>query len=268
MHINGIQIEVLMKQILDKAAREIKKNIGNNVVLYSKKFTNDLVTAADLVSERTIKEEILRYFPDSLIFSEESDFALDNEKFKKAGALVFIIDPLDGTKNYVSGIFDKAISVGIYKAGVPIFGAVLHLSLNDYYFVGLDDLCIYQNERVLRKCVNYVDLENAVVGSSWAYGNSPLENIKLWQKLAGKVRTLRITGSAVMDLIYTATGVFDCYIHNSLTPFDLGAGILFLKQAGLKYTNWKGEELTIFDHDIIAAPPKLFNEFYELLFNK
>jgi myo-inositol-1(or 4)-monophosphatase len=250
-----------LEKIVYRAAKEIEKISTLKVV--SKGEIGNIVTRADLKSEEIITDGLRKKFPNCHIWSEERFSKITKENFEKWN-LLFIIDPLDGTTNYAFSIPQSAISVGVYEFGKPKCGIVYDIFGKKIYKVEIGKGVFVNDQKIRRKKVR--SLKEAVIGSSFAYGERPKEVVKKWSKLVGKVATLRVMGSAVLDLVMTATGQFTCYIHNSLKPFDVGAGLIMLKEMGVKVTNWMGKEFTVFDEKIIAAPPEIYDEFYSLIF--
>lgn len=252
-------LKIIKKQIL-KAAKKIE---GIKAVTFKEKTgAGNIVTNADMESEKIIMEGLKKAFPGSQFLAEETKTQITEENFNKI-KLLFVVDPIDGTTNFKFGIPPSAISVAAYEFGKPRCGAIYDLFGKNLYECEAGKGVFINGRKMERK--NISALSSAVVGSSFAYGNSPKELIEKWEKLIGKVATLRVMGSAVMDLVMTATGQFSCYFHNSMKPYDLAAGLLMLKEMGVKAANWEGEESTIFDEKIIAAPPNLYDDFYNLL---
>ncbi len=250
-----------IKEIIYHAAREIDKIPRVNSV--SKGEIGNIVTKADKKSEEIIIKNLKDKFPSCQILSEVTISKITRDNFKNF-KLLFIVDPIDGTTNYFFNIPQSAISIGVYEFGKPKYGVVYNIFKKDIYESERGKGLYVNRNKVFLKRTS--QLKKAVVGSSWAYGETPKELIEKWARLIGKVATLRVMGSTVMDLVMTATGQFTCYIHNSLKPYDSGASLLMLKEMGLAVTNWRKEEFTIFDEKIIVAPKELYDEFYNLIF--
>jgi myo-inositol-1(or 4)-monophosphatase len=250
-----------IKKIIQKAADEIKK--VSEINSYQKKGVGNIVTSADIKSEEVIKTSLKKEFINCQFLSEETLSKVTKENFKKT-KLLFVIDPIDGTTNYAFNIPFSAISVAAYEFGKPKCGVIYDLFKKDIYEAIPGKGAFLNNKPIVRKKVN--SLEKAIIGTSWAYGNTPKDLIEKWRKIIGKVATLRISGSAVLDLTMLATGQFTCYIHNSLKPYDSAAGLIILKEMNIKATNWEKESLSLFDKNIIAAPEELYEEFYKLIF--
>ncbi|MFH1657213.1 MAG: inositol monophosphatase [bacterium] len=260
-----MDIEKIKKETLKaiKSAVKIIAEAGENLKITDKEGVGNVVTSADEGSEKAIMEILRKAFPACEFIAEETVSKITKDNFQEI-ELLFVVDPIDGTTNFVNGIPMSAISIGVYSFGRPIYGIVYDLSRKDIYDVEPGNGVFLNGEKIERRTVS--SLARAVVGSSWAYGNTPQELVEKWAQIVGKVATMRCMGSAVMDLIMTARGQFGVYVHNLLKPYDCAAGLMMLKELGVKATDWEGKESTIFDEKIIAAPVELYEEFYNLLF--
>ncbi len=252
-----------IKEIICHAAEGIRE--VENLDSASKGEVGSIITLADKKSEEIIVNGLNAKFPDCRILSEETVSEITKDNFKNF-KLLFLVDPIDGTKNYAFNIPQAAISIGAYEFGEPKCGVVYDIFNKNLYESEIGKGLFLNGNKVQKRPTPV--LKEAVAGTSWAYGETPRMLIKKWEQLVGKVATLRVMGSAVLDLVMTATGQFTCYVHNSLNPWDSGASLIMLKEMGLIVTNWKKEEFTIFDEEIIAAPKEIFNEFYNLCFKE
>ncbi len=245
-----------------KNAAEIIEEARKDLEITDKEGVGNIVTSADKASEKVIMEILKNAFPECQFLAEETLSKITKDNFPEI-ELLFVVDPIDGTTNFVNRIPMSGISIGVYGFGKPIYGIVYDIFQKDIYDVEPGNGVFLNDQKIERKTVS--SLEKAVIGSSWAYGNTPKEVVEGWAKIVGKVATMRCMGSAVMDLVMTATGQYSCYFHNSLKPYDSGAAIMMMKEMGLKATNWEGEKFTIFDEKIVAAPEKLYGELYGLV---
>jgi len=252
-----------IKEIIRNAAAGIREVVNLDSV--SKGEIGNILTIADKKSEEIIINGLNAKFPDCRILSEEIASEITKDNFKSF-KLLFLVDPIDGTTNYASGIPQAAISIGAYEFGEPKCEVVYDIFNKDLYESEVGKGLFLNGNKIQKRPTPI--LKEAVVGSSWAYGETPRMLIKKWEQLIGKVATLRVMGSAVLDLVMTATGQFTCSVHNSLNPWDSGASLIMLKEMGVVVTNWKKEEFTIFDEEIIAAPKEIFNEFYNICFKE
>lgn len=224
----------------------------------NKEGIGNIVTEADKRSEEIIKTQLRKLYPHCSFLAEESGVLITREEFQGTG-LVFVIDPVDGTTNYKYGLPPSAISIGAWTRGLPVASVIVDISTSDVYqFEGGIEFGQYKSafvgrvgvlkEHKVLKMQNknpVADLSEAIVGTDWAIYDSAYDNIAVWQRLRGKIMALRLFGSAVMGLVYTMTGQYTCYIHNAMKPFDVGAAVPMLLNAGLKVTNWKKKSLVL-----------------------
>lgn len=223
----------------------------------------DFVTDADTESEKILVEHLKEGLLDCSILTEETQTAITESNFRKI-PLLAVIDPVDATTNLRFDIPPSAISIGIWRYDKPVCGAILNLANNDFYWVESGKGLWLNGAPIKRR--QPPPLLRAVVGASWSYGDTPRESLQLWKRLVGRIGSLRVMGCAAMDLVMVATGQFTCFIHNDMKPYDLGAGLIMAREAGLKATDWSGQEATIFTKNVLVAPLKLYSQFSNLLF--
>lgn len=260
-----MQHQALIQSMADaaqKAAKIIQSR--EHLEAHDKSGFNDIVTIADVKSNALITDMLHKCHPECVFLSEESDTEITRENFAHY-KLVFVIDPIDGTTNYKYGIPASAISIGAWIYGGPIASVIYDLANDDIYTAIRGD-GVRKNGKRLVNGNNITDLKKAVVGSDWGYGDTPREIFAAWSKLVGNVMALRVFGCAVMGLVFVVTGQYTCYVHNTMKPYDSGAAVLMLKECGLTVTNWNGEPYSVFDEQIIVAPPHLHDELLQVLF--
>ena len=260
MGMSGSFLVSSMTDAAYEAARIVQSR--EHLKAHSKGEVGNIVTAADEKSEKRIKDILRDIFPKCVFLAEESEATISRENFAEH-ELVFVIDPIDGTTNYKYGIPSSAISIGAWNYGKPIAAVVYDLVNDDIYTATVGGGVIKNAKRMVNKNI-VTDLKKAIADSDWGYADTPKETVRILNRLAANVMAVRILGSAVMSLVFAATGQYTCYIHNTMKPFDVGAAVLMLQELGLMVTNWDGEPYSIFDEKIIVAPPHLHNEFCSL----
>lgn len=211
----------------------------------------DLVTAADLASERTILEAIRARYPDHAIHAEEEG------RSGREGAPIWIIDPLDGTMNFVHGLAAFAVSIALYENGVPRVG-VVHLPKLGETFAARSGGGATLGGRPIRVAPTE-QLSEALVATGFPYerGNPERDNAALFTHLYPQVRDLRRWGAAAMDLAYVACGRFDAFWELSLKPYDVAAGALLVAEAGGAVTDLHGGTNWLNGGSIVCGPPVL-----------
>ncbi|WP_188020304.1 inositol monophosphatase family protein [Deferribacter autotrophicus] len=247
-----------LKEIVIEAGKIIKENFNkSNTVHYKGKI--DLVTEIDIKVEEFIKKRLETIEGDFNIVAEESfDGNLPDDK-------VILLDPIDGTTNFVHGFPFVAISLALidkdYECGI-VYNPIL-----DEIFTAESGKGAYLNgERIF---VSKTDnLEKSLIATGFPY-SSVVENIDKLLKLLSNVlkntRGIRRAGSAALDLCYVAKGVFDGYYESNLKPWDVAAGKIVVKEAGGEVLNIEGESYTFSDKFIIATNKFITKDLLRLL---
>ncbi len=220
----------------------------------------DLVTAADLVSEKRILEFLSEQFPSDGLLAEESGRTAEG-----SSGFTWVIDPVDGTVNYAHSIPLYAISAGLAWKGVPVAG-LIYLPVFREMYKGIIKKGSYKNGRLL-KVSPLTDIKNAVIVTGFPYDRSG----KIDGLLSG-VRSvlthatgIRRTGSAALDLCWIAEGRFDGYYEPGLSPWDTAAAVVIAGEAGAVITDLKGKPYDPFkSKGIAAANPVLHPQLMDI----
>ncbi|WP_373863301.1 inositol monophosphatase family protein [Brevibacillus centrosporus] len=227
-----------------------------------KTSASDLVTAVDKEVEKHVINMILERFPDHGILGEESTFTGDYKQFDT----LWVIDPIDGTTNFVHQQINFSVSIAVYYKGEGLVGAVYDPS-RDELFYAVKGEGAYLNDRPLH-LEKVVTLEEALLCTS-VFWNKRAEQIGIDQivkKLAGKVRGMRLLGSAALEMSYVAAGRLDGYVSMSLNAWDFGAARIIVEEAGGKVTSMVGNPLP-FDEksSVMACNPAFYEELQHYL---
>ncbi len=227
------------------------------------KAKKDLVTKYDVDVENFLKKKFSKKFKDFNLIAEESDNA--NVEFNNS----IIIDPIDGTTNFVNGVPHTAISVGVYKNKKPYLAVVYNPILDELYTAKIGKGA-YLNGKKL-KVSNENDFQKSLLATGFPYTsntneddlNDVLKKIKLILPLCQDLRRL---GAASLDLCYIAKGTFEGYYEMNLKAWDVSAGILILTEAGGVVSNINGDEYTLFeDKYLVASNGKIHKKFIKNL---
>ncbi|MBD3270994.1 MAG: inositol monophosphatase [Elusimicrobia bacterium] len=223
----------------------------NTILQIRKKGIMDLVTNVDINSEKMICTEILSNFPDHSLITEEQvcSQASPNEQNK----FVWIIDPLDGTSNYVHHIPFFCVSIALMIKGVLSVGVVYNPILNEF-FTAVRGKGAYCNNKRMHVSKNR-ELAMAMLATGFAYNIKKVSdnNFNNFQNASLKTVAIRRLGSAAIDLAYVARGFFDGFWELYLKPWDKAAGALLVMEAGGKVSNFKGSSFDIFGREILAT---------------
>jgi myo-inositol-1(or 4)-monophosphatase len=222
------------------------------------KGIKDVVTEVDGRAEEIIIGHIRRNFPDHNILAEEGG--------KRAGSAdspyTWIIDPLDGTANYAADLATSCVSIGIAENEVPIIGVVYN-PFRDELFVAERGQGATLNGQPIH-VASTETLDKALVCFDLGYNEErAVQQLREATFMRPRVRSMRILGSAVLALVYVAVGRFDLFYHQSLSPWDLAAGLVILQEAGAIATDQAGQPAHYSKPVVVAGSPtihKLFSE--------
>jgi len=248
--------------VAQKAARVAGRLIKNNFhkekhVSYKGRI--DLVTDIDKRAEDRILEVINDNFPEHNILTEESDLDRDSKS-----EFCWVIDPLDGTTNYVHEFPFVNVSVALQKNNETIVGVVFNPILDEFFYA-IKNRGSYKNEERLAVSSS-TDLKKSVLATGFPYEmDSERNNLNNFNRIIKKCRGVRRPGAAAIDLCYVAAGIFDGFWEIELHPWDTAAGILIVKEAGGKVSNFDGSEFSIFDREIVATNGKLHTDLINIL---
>lgn len=249
-----------------KAGEWIKSKIGNITQLDTKYSMHDLVTEVDKGSERMIRNLIGTHFPQHSFLGEEGvepgpEASAKALKELSDSEYLWIVDPIDGTTNYVHGFPFYSISIALAYRGQVIVGVVYDPS-RDELFVAERGKGAYVHGRKMQ-----VSQENSLSQSLIATG-FPAEqhialpaNMKGIQSLAPKVRNLRIAGSAALHMAYVAAGRLSGFWEYNLSSWDLAAGSLLVEEAGGQLSDISGGEYHLGVRNITASNGLIHSEF-------
>ena len=249
-------------KIIKKAGKILKKGYYSNkdVTFKAKK---DLVTKYDVAVENYLKEKFTKKFKEFNIIAEESDNA--NVEFNNS----IIIDPIDGTTNFVNGVPHTAISVGVYKDKKPYLAIVYNPILDELYEAKIGKGAFLNGKQL--KVSDETELQKALLATGFPYTSGSNEDdlndvVKKIKDILPLCQDLRRLGSASIDLCLVARGTFEGYYEMNLKPWDVSAGVLILSEAGGKITNINGGEYNLFeDKYIVATNGKIHDELIKNL---
>jgi len=217
------------------------------------------VTEIDKRSELFIKESLKKHFPDYGFLAEESVEAKGSVNTR------WIIDPLDGTTNYTRRYPFVAVSIALEKEGELVFGLVYNPILNEMFIGEKGQGATYNGKPIHVSDVS--ELKSAVLGSGFPYDawvNSD-NNTAQWSQFLTRCISLRCDGSAALDLCRAACGQTDGYWEKGISPWDIAAGMVIVREAGGKVTDYSGGEDCFLRGEIIASNPSLHEEMIQLL---
>jgi myo-inositol-1(or 4)-monophosphatase len=247
----------VMVQAARKAARALIRDFGEVENLQvSLKGPANFVTAADRRAEEILHAELAKSRPNFGFLMEERGVVAGRDP-----SHVWMIDPLDGTTNFLHGIPLFAISIGLVKDGVPIAGVVLN-PIADELFVAERGKGAFLNDRRLRVAARR-ELADTVISCGLPHRGGRVDLDLFRKELAAvqsQVAGLRRTGAAAIDMAWVAAGRFDGYWERGLSPWDLAAGLVLVREAGGFATDIDGGDAVLQRGSIVAGNEAVHRE--------
>ncbi len=224
----------------------------------SEKTLNQLVSYVDIESEKMLVTGLKEITPNASFLTEEDTEVYNNE------SEYWIIDPLDGTTNYLFGHKLFSISIAYVNKNKTRFGAV-YIPADNQLFLA-DETGAYLNNKKINVS-NRVALESALIATGFPYYNfnEMDEYLSILNTLMKSTKGLRRMGSAAIDLAYTACGLFDGFFELNLSPWDVAAGAYIVKQAGGVVSDFKNDNNYIFGNSILAGNPSIHPKILEII---
>lgn len=235
---------------------ELKKVNPNEI---ETKSLNSLVSYVDKNAEMQLVDKLSKLLPKATFLTEEETIINSEGEYR------WIIDPLDGTTNFLHQLPFFSISVALEFQEEIILGVVYEVNRNECFFAWKDGGAYLNNEKI--NVSKRTELEDSLIATGFPYydygGVDPyFEVLEFFIK---KTRGVRRFGSAALDLAFVACGRFDAYYEYSLNAWDVAAGVLLVKEAGGKLSDFKGGENYIFGKEMIAASPFVFDKTLEVV---
>lgn len=252
--------EIDLQQVLSTAikavslGREVLLNYFGNLEHIEEKFQAGLVSEADKESEKVISQHLKKIFPTVEFLGEESFAAGAKVQWQPAGAEGrWILDPLDGTTNYIHRFPIFCISLGFEMRG-QIQVAVIDVPMLKETYTAIRDQGAFVNGRRL-SASKTTELKKSLLATGFVaeHENVISEQLRIFESLVRKCRGVRRPGAAAYDLCQVARGVFDGYWERNIQPWDSAAGILLVEEAGGVVTTYRGEPYTPYKNSIVAG---------------
>jgi myo-inositol-1(or 4)-monophosphatase len=257
------KIDAFAKNIIFEAGKHIREAFSYDIEIETKSGANDLVTNIDRETELFFIEKIKAFDPTHRILGEEGM----GEKVGSLEGVVWIIDPIDGTMNFVKQHRHFMISVGVYIDGVGVLGYIFDVMREDLFYA-IAGVGAWYNDSPMRK-LQSLKIEEAVIGinANWVTPNNRINHEKIIE-LVRTVRGTRSYGSAAMEIAFVVSGKLDAYISMRLAPWDIGGGVVIAKEVGAIATNLKGQQFDFLSTDtfLIANPhihQKILDDYIE-----
>lgn len=258
------QIRDVATAAAHKAGEVIAEAAGRiDVDSVRSKGVHDLVTEIDEKAEAIIIESIRRDFPDHHILAEES-YAGNMETFEKSGAL-WIVDPIDGTTNFMHGVPPYAVSIAFRHQGELVVGVVYDVA-NDDLFTAIKGCGLLFNGAPAQTSKTPVLSESLVTtGFPYRAYDHIDQYLSVLKRLMQTSRGVRRPGSASVDLAWVAAGRFDAFFETGLMPWDVAAGIVLVREGGGQISDYSGNPEPSFTAQIVASNGHVHDELLDFL---
>jgi myo-inositol-1(or 4)-monophosphatase len=261
-------------RIITRAAIDIE------AIKVGRKQQNDFVTEVDHASEQVIVETLLTAYPDHAILAEESGLSVGpkaprtppadldpagRERWVREAEHVWIIDPLDGTTNFIHGLPQYAVSIALMERGA-ITQALVYDPNRDELFTATKGRGAFLNDRRIRVS-RRTKLEESLIGTGFPFRQiADVDRyLRIMRAFMEKTAGVRRPGAAALDLAYVACGRYDGFFELGLAPWDVAAGALLVAEAGGLIGDFRGEPNHLFGPEVVAASPRVFGAMLPVL---
>jgi myo-inositol-1(or 4)-monophosphatase len=248
-----------------KAARKAgsivsRATLNLDTITVTTKRKNDFVTEVDKAAEEAIIDIIRKAYPDHGILAEES-----GASGKSDAEHVWIIDPLDGTTNFIHGFPQYAVSIGVTHKGILAHGVIFDPVKNELFTTSRGKGA-YLNDRRMRVS-GRIGLKASLIGTGFPFREIDNfdEYMAMFKSVTRETAGIRRAGSAALDLAYVAAGRLDGFWEIGLSPWDIAAGALMIQEAGGLISNLDGDGDFLNAGNVVCGSPKVFTPLLQLV---
>lgn len=251
-------------------------NLKSNLKVHHKE-AQGVASEADIGAEERILKAIKKRYPHHEFLAEESAYALfkgakEKYEFLKEKEWVWVIDPLDGTNNFLNGLDYYAICISLVNFGKPVLGVVYRPRSGELFTAlkgkgakirssktaNCKKLICSKTKKPLSECL-------LVTGFTTEKGELFDREFDLFKNMMGKSRGIRRMGSAALDLCYVASGIFDAFWERGLAPWDVSAAGIICSEAGILLSTYEGDEFHPFQSTIVAARKEIKGQIDQII---
>ena len=255
-------IITVIERACRKAGPRLRRDFGEVAQLQvSRKGPADFVSQADRASEQTLVEELQRARPGWGFLLEEGGEIAGAEE----GSPRFVIDPLDGTSNFLHGIPHFAISVGVEHLGVPIAAVVYQPLTDETFWAERGRGAWLHNARLRVSGRRQLDEALLATGIPYRGHGDRAQFEKILARVMPEVAGIRRFGAASLDLAWVAAGRFDGFFEQDLAHWDVSAGMLLVREAGGFVTDYRGGERMVERREILAGNDQIHSRLHRLI---
>jgi len=223
------------------------------------KGLHNFVSYVDKGAEQIIVDRLQKILPDAGFIAEEGTNTTRGERFN------WVIDPLDGTTNFIHGLPPYAVSIGLLDDNCPVLGVVYEITQDDCFYAWKDSQA-YLNGKEIRVS-DKEKVQDALIATGFPYYDYHLLRpyINCLEYFLQNSHGVRRLGSAAVDLAYVACGRFEAFYEYGLNPWDVAGGAFILQQAGGRSSDFSGGNNYIFGKELVAANSTIFDEFLGII---
>jgi myo-inositol-1(or 4)-monophosphatase len=249
---------------------DIVKEVGNFIYTERKTFsytaveqkghTSNLVSYVDKEAENRLVTLLKKLLPESGFVTEESTI-----KQRSTEEYYWVIDPLDGTTNFIHNLPIYSVSVALMRHDAVVSGVVYDITRDECFYAWQGSGAWLNGKKIQTSAVN--DLSHSLIATGFPYYEFEKMDayIAVVRDLMRQTQGLRRCGSAAIDMVYVAAGRFDSYFEYNINAWDIAAGAIIVQEAGGIVSNFKGEENCIFQRNIVASAPGLHTQMLNLI---
>ncbi len=260
-----MELEKIINSVID-----ISKQAGSFIREQRKTFSadkielkglNDLVSYVDKTAEEIIVRALAEVLPEAGFITEEKTINKTGERYN------WIIDPLDGTTNFIHGLPVYSVSIALQEYDELVLGVVYEVNMDECFYAWKGSPA-YMNGNII-KASDTPTIAQSLLATGFPYYDFTKQAayISLFTELMKSCHGLRRMGSAAVDLAYTACGRFDAFYEYNLNPWDVAAGVLIVRQAGGQVVNFNGGEEVLQSRELLATNGKITEEMLDAIKN-
>ncbi len=254
-----MHLELITQQVVE-ISKQAGKIIQEEISRFSEtdveyKGAHDLVSYVDKKSEAFLVDALKKLLPEAGFIAEESPDLQRAERFN------WIVDPLDGTTNFIHKIPVFSVSIALAEYLKPVVGVIFEINMNECFYAWQGGPAFLNGKQIRVSDTGILDQALLATGFPY-YDYSRLDNyLVLFKDLMQSSRGVRRLGSAAVDLAYVACGRFELFYEYGLNPWDVAAGVLIVERAGGRNTTFNGSDDFIFGREIVSSNDKVHDEF-------
>jgi myo-inositol-1(or 4)-monophosphatase len=253
MHLENLARQVIdVSKVAGDFIRQERKSFDPDKIEY--KGLNDMVSYVDKTAEQIIVNSLEKILPEAGFITEEKTRNNIGDRYN------WIIDPLDGTTNFIHGIPSYSVSIALKEYDELVLGVVYEINLDECFYAWKDAPAYLNGKEI--KVSNNPAISSSLIATGFPYYDFEKQPayIGLFTELMKSCHGLRRLGSAAVDLAYTACGRFEAFYEYNLNPWDIAAGVVIVRQAGGNVVNFKGGDEVLNTRELLATNGKITGE--------